>query len=758
MVLLVLGACGDDVTTQSTPAPDATWVGTTECASCHVDEAQAWSGSHHDLAMQDATDETVLGDFGEAAFTNFGDFTTFSRRGDAFVIQTEGPDGDVADFEVAYVFGVDPLQQYLIELDGGRLQAFTVAWDTRPAEEGGQRWFHLYPDEQISAGDRLHWTGPSMNWNYMCAECHTTALQRNFELATLTYETTWSEMDVSCESCHGPGSQHLALVESGVTPSSPIGLGLNPGLTDRTGGGWVIEDGEAIAHRTVSLAGSGQVETCAHCHSRRATLEQVRDPATSIHNSDMVSRLEPGLYHADGQVLEEVYVYGSFVQSKMYNAGVRCSDCHDPHSLELNAPGNALCASCHSVEVFDTPDHYFHEEGSSGAQCVECHMPETTYMLVDPRRDHSMRVPRPALAEEIDAPDACTMCHTDQSSGWAADVVENWYGPRDEKAEFAARAIHASREGRPGSGVALVEVASDLALSGIVRATALSMSSNQPSSQTLATVEAGTNDPDPAVRLGALAALDGVSPEARVPIAFRLLRDSIRSVRIEAARVLAPVPLTTLTGSQRALLGEVFQEYIDAQLVNADRAEAHTNIGNLYAQRGIADAAEIAYRDAIRVDASFALAYLNLADIYRALGREAEGEATLRDGLARALETPALHHALGLLLVRRGETNLAMEQLRRAVELAPDDPRMAYVLGVGLNSGGDWPAARKTIDSALASSPWDRDLLTLMATALRDQSETEEALQYAVRLAEVAPEDPGILQLLAELRRELAGR
>ena len=344
MVLLVLGACGDAATTQSTPAPDATWVGTTECASCHVDEAQAWIGSHHDLAMQDATEETVLGDFGEAAFTNFGDFTIFSRRGDAFVIQTEGPDGDVADFEVAYVFGVDPLQQYLIELDGGRLQAFTVAWDTRPAEEGGQRWFHLYPDEQISAGDRLHWTGPSMNWNYMCAECHTTALQRNFELATLTYETTWSEMDVSCESCHGPGSQHLALVESGVTRSSPIGLGLNPGLTDRTGGGWVIEDGEAIAHRTVSLAGSGQVETCAHCHSRRATLEQVRDPATSIHNSDMVSRLEPGLYHADGQILEEVYVYGSFVQSKMYNAGVRCSDCHEPHSLELNAPGNAIAS------------------------------------------------------------------------------------------------------------------------------------------------------------------------------------------------------------------------------------------------------------------------------------------------------------------------------------------------------------------------------------------------------------------------------
>jgi tetratricopeptide (TPR) repeat protein len=471
----------------------------------------------------------------------------------------------------------------------------------------------------------------------------------------------------------------------------------------------------------------------------------------------MVSRLEPGLYHADGQILEEVYVYGSFVQSKMYNAGVRCSDCHEPHSLELNAPGNALCASCHSVAIFDTPDHYFHEVGSSGAQCVECHMPETTYMLVDPRRDHSMRVPSPALAEEIDAPDACTMCHTDQSSGWAAAVVENWYGPRDEQAEFAARAIHASREGRPGSGAALTQVASDLALSGIVRATALSMSSGQPSSQTLVTVEAGTNDPNPAVRLGALAALDGVSPEARVPIAFRLLRDSIRSVRIEAARVLAPVPTTTLTESQQALLGEVFQEYIDAQLVNADRAEAHTNIGNLYAQRGIADAAEIAYRDAIRVDASFAPAYLNLADIYRALGRETEGEATLRDGLARVFETPSLHHALGLLLIRRGETKPAMEELRRAVELAPDNPRMAYVLGVALNSEGDWPAARRTIDSALASSPWDRDLLTLMATALRDQSETEEAMQYAVRLAEVAPEDRGVIQLLAELKRDLAG-
>jgi len=618
LTLLIPSACGDGEVDAGSLTLPASFVGASRCSACHAEQVGRWAGSHHDLAMQEVTAETVLGDFDDASFTAGGDTTTFSRHGDAFVIRTEGPGGALTDYEVKYVFGVEPLQQYILELDRGRLQPFTVAWDTRPAEGGGQRWFHLYADESIETGDPLHWTSPNMNWNYQCAECHTTGLHRGFELATLSYSTTWSEVDVSCEACHGPGSRHLEIIEDGPTADAPLGLGLNPRLADKTGGGWVIDEGETIARRTIALADPGQVETCAHCHSRRATLESIRNPASGLHDSDVVSRLENGLYHADGQISEEVYVYGSFVQSKMYAAGVRCSDCHEPHSLELRASGNALCARCHLPSAFDTPAHTFHEVGSTGAECVECHMPATTYMVVDPRRDHAMRVPRPGLTAEIGAPNACTRCHADESDTWATTTVEGWYGPRDDTAEYAARALHAARSGRPGAGAALAEVGSDASQPGIVRASAIAMSTRQPTALTLEAVRSGSMDPDPMVRLGALAALDGITPGARIPIAFRMLRDSVRSVRIEAARVLAPVAPTSFTLAQQGLLGERLQEYIDAQMVNADHPAAHTNVGNVYATRGVADAAEIAYRDAIRVDPTFGAAYLNLADLYRA--------------------------------------------------------------------------------------------------------------------------------------------
>ncbi len=158
----------------------ATYIGRDACATCHAAQTESWQGSHHDLAMQVATEGTVLGDFDDAGFTHFDQVSTFFRRDGKFLVRTEGPGGDLRDFEIAFTFGVDPLQQYLIELPGGRLQALSICWDTRPREAGGQRWFHLYPDENVDHDDELHWTGPNQNWNFMCAECHSTALKKNF--------------------------------------------------------------------------------------------------------------------------------------------------------------------------------------------------------------------------------------------------------------------------------------------------------------------------------------------------------------------------------------------------------------------------------------------------------------------------------------------------------------------------------------------------------------------------------------------------
>ena len=391
------------------------YVGSAVCASCHAVAYQAWQNSHHDLAMQEASAETVLGDFADAKFSYNGRPTRFFRKGEEYWLETDGPDGKPTPYRVEYVFGVHPLQQYLLRLSGGRLQALSIAWDNRPHREGGQRWFHLYPEDDIDARDPLHWTGPYQNWNSRCAECHSTNLEKKYDSAKQEYNTTWFELNVGCEACHGPAGKHLQLARSGTLAEHPdSGLAVN--LAER--GEWAFPGNHSIAARQPPLFGSQQVESCGRCHARRGTLGEYHY-GRQLLDTHRLSLLEDPLYHPDGQIRDEVYVYGSFRQSKMYQAGVVCSNCHDPHSNQLRAPGNGVCTQCHQASTYAGPRHHHHDTGSAGASCANCHMPETTYMVVDPRRDHSMRIPRPDLSVVIGTPNACNQCHQTQSAQWA---------------------------------------------------------------------------------------------------------------------------------------------------------------------------------------------------------------------------------------------------------------------------------------------------------------------------------------------------
>lgn len=744
-------------------APAAEYVGADTCAGCHEAETAAWRGSHHDRAMQLATDETVLGDFDNVDFVLDGVASRFFRRDGAFMVRTEGPDGTLADFEIRYTFGVVPLQQYLVAFPGGRYQALSIAWDSRPASEGGQRWFHLLAPDPPTAGDALHWTGRAMNWNAMCAECHSTNLVKGYDPRSRSYATTWSDIDVSCEACHGPGSLHVELAEGwtrggvGVETADPAArseaVGLSAAMADAEGG-WLFEPGASIARRTIPVAADDQVETCAHCHARRTTITQGRVAGRPLLDSDMVSRLDPLLYHADGQILDEVYVYGSFVQSRMYAAGVRCSDCHDPHTLELRRPGNALCAGCHLPSAYDVPDHHFHPAESPAARCVTCHMPVTTYMEIDPRRDHSMRVPRPHLGAEIGTPDACTECHSGEGVEWTVAAVERWYGVPDSADEArmdVARALHAGRRALPGAADLLRNVAADPEEPGIVRATALVLAGAQPSRATLDALRKAAGDPDPMVRLGAVAGLAGMPPQARPGVALPLLEDSIRAVRLEAARVLSPVPAAGLTESQRRLLRAASDEYEAALAVHADDPAQRMNLGVFRAERGLASEAESAYREALALDPTFAPAYVNLVDLYRATGRERDGEALLERALEMSPDDPALLHARGLQLVRLGRLDDALVALQAAAQQAPENPRYAYVLGVALDSRGDSDGARAVLETALAGHPGHRELLFMLASMSRDRGDVVSARAYAERLLAVAPDDPAVVDFVASL-------
>ena len=422
------------------PAPvAATYAGSAQCASCHAQQHAAWKGSDHDLAMQVATAESVLGNFANARFTYAGITSTFSRRDGKFFVNTDGPDGKLGNFEIKYTFGVRPLQQYLIELPGGRMQALGIAWDSRPKVQGGQHWFHLYPGQNLKAGDPLHWTGIQQNWNFQCAECHSTDLRKNFDAASGTFNTKWKEINVACEACHGPGSNHLAWARKEGAWQAIAAKGLAIALDERKGVSWTPVAETGSSKRSAPRQASREIDTCARCHARASRISDDYVHGKPPQDTHRLALLEDNLYWNDGQMRDEVYNWGSFVQSRMHAQGVTCSDCHDPHSLKLRAPANAVCAQCHLPAKFDTTGHTHHAAGTPGAACAACHMPTTTYMGVDARHDHSLRVPRPDISVQLGTPNACTQCHSKQSAHWAADAIGKWTGkPPASYQNFAA--------------------------------------------------------------------------------------------------------------------------------------------------------------------------------------------------------------------------------------------------------------------------------------------------------------------------------
>jgi Flp pilus assembly protein TadD len=723
------------------------YVGVAVCQGCHADATRRWRGSHHDLAMQVASAETVLGDFSDVSFQHQGELFEFGRRDDRFFVRAPGADGEPREFEVSYTFGVDPLQQYLIPLEGGRLQALAVAWDARPAASGGQRWFHLHPEESVPPGDVLHWTGASARWNTMCADCHSTNVSNEYEAADDRYRTTWSEANVSCESCHGPGSRHVSWGEGGADPAGNRGL-----IADlRDERVWRFSDGSPIAQRVPPEAPQAELETCAPCHSRRSRIADAA-PGEPFLDGYRPALLGEGLYHPDGQILDEVYVWGSFLQSRMQRAGVVCSDCHDPHSLDIEEP-DAVCAGCHQSEVFAAPAHHRHASGSAGASCVACHMPARTYMVIDARRDHSFRAPRPDLSVAIGVPNACSNCHGEPAS-WAAEATERWHGPERSAGTHYGEVLDAGRRRAPGAARALASLSRDAASPPIVRATAVQLLGSQLDPSSVSSLLRGLRDPSDLVRMAAVGAAEALPPQERWSALEPLLRDPVRAVRIETGRALAPWRAQLSDPHAASALARALAEYRAAQALDAGRPEPHVNLGILHAQLGEIDAAEREYRIAIRLGPFFVPAYVNLAELYRVRQSDDEGERILREGLAQVPDSGALEHALGLLLVRQGRGDEALEALGDAARLSPESARFAYVYGVALDSAGEKQRALEVLADAQRVHPGDADLLVALATLHRDAGDQDAALRYARQLLELRPEDPATQTMVRGLEAQ----
>ncbi|MYD96961.1 MAG: hypothetical protein F4X98_06200 [Gammaproteobacteria bacterium] len=712
-------SCGQAPGTLADADPE--YVGSATCATCHEAEYQAWGDSHHRHAMALPDPMSVAGDFATEVASGVQSPTAFLRSGDRFVVRTTGPEGTTADFDVAYVFGTAPLQQVLLPLSGGRLQAFGLAWDTHR-----RHWFHLQ-NSALPPDDVLHWTQPSHNWNLMCADCHSTAVVKGYDRATRSYRTTFTEVSVGCEACHGPGSVH---VESDGQ-QLPVGF---------------------PEHR------QGEINACAPCHSRRAQLAEGFKPHRPFLDHYSPALLEDGLYFADGQIEDEVYVYGSFLQSRMHAAGVTCSDCHEPHSAGIRAEGNALCVACHNpigredfptlpLGEFDHPDHHLHKPGEAGSFCVDCHMPARTYMVVDDRRDHGFRIPRPDLAAAIEAPNACTGCHLDQSSTWAADVLQDAFGPAGD---HFAPAFADGRRGLTDAAPGLVAVAENRGhppgaenrghppgeAKGhppIIRATALSLLRSYADESVQQAVVAGLGDPSPLVRIGALRGLADWPPESRWRWAGHLLRDPLLAVRVEAVPILAPL-LETLPVEGRMTLQASIAEYLDVQAFNDDRPESHTNRAGIHLAMGETVEAETAFREALALQPAWIPGLVNLADLYRATNRDTEGGELLARAARIAPESADVLSAYGLWMVRQDRRAEALRLFYRAANAPTATWRHAYVHAVALHSAGRPEEALDALDRGIDANPRDPQLLQTALGIARELGDSDRVESYRRRI------------------------
>ncbi|HRY06195.1 MAG TPA: multiheme c-type cytochrome [Hyphomicrobiaceae bacterium] len=599
------------------------YVGSPACAKCHMAQHAAWLKSHHANAWNLPNANTVLGDFSGATFTHNGVETHFIKKLEDYLIKTEGADGKNHEYKVQATAGITPLQQYLIETEPGRLQAFDVAWDVN-----GKRWYHLFPDQKASASDGLHWTGPYKNWNGRCAACHATHYKKTYDPRSRKFASTQAEIGVGCEACHGPGQRHIDWAQkqnASATASEPADIatkGLIPNFSSRSP--------------------QTEIQQCAGCHSRREALSDASPaPGTPYNDAYAIALLRPDLYHHDGAIKDEDYVYGSFLQSKMHRQGVRCSNCHDVHSGAVKAEGNALCTQCHSPagnasfptltkKDYDTPDHHFHQAGTDGALCKSCHMMERTYMGVDRRRDHSFRVPRPDLSAAIGVPNTCNDCHGDKSASWAAAELEKRFPNSRYRGAHFGTVFKAATRDLPGSVDALLAIASDKTQAPIVRASALDKLKGVASADIAGRSQALLKDEDPMVRAAAAELQRGLPPGERLPVLEELLSDQFRTVRIAAARTLLGAVGATATPAARTAYTKANGEFMHALMSRADFPETHMALGGLALQLRNMPSALAAFHEAVGQDPQLVAGWVMLVRIELALGRDGEALKLLR--------------------------------------------------------------------------------------------------------------------------------
>ncbi len=700
------------------------YVGDLACVSCHTKEYNEWSISDHFKAMQIANDSTVLGDFDDKVYTADGVTSKFFKKDGKYYINTQGEDGKNDDYEIKYTFGYYPLQQYLIEFSKGRMQVTRQSWDSR-----SKKWFHQYAGQKIAAGDWLHWTGNAQNWNTMCAECHSTNLQKNYDFVTDTYKTTFSNLTVSCESCHGPAKAHIDFVS-----------GKNHDPKNHEGSYMRLAKGSSQMT---------EIQACFPCHARKGNISALFINSDQILDNYIPEIPSTAFYQSDGQVRDEDYTYASFLQSKMYQHGVKCSNCHNPHSGKLLIAGNGVCNQCHQKEKYDVPTHTFHAVNTAGAECKNCHMPSRYYMGNDLRHDHIFRVPRPDLSVENGTTNACNDCHKEKTASWAAATIVKWFG--------STRKYHFAEDLSPGSKMDanaeahLIKLINDTATPSIIQATAVHYISELNSENSLQVLLRELNHLDPQVRYRAVTGLTNFAPNRWRSSVLPLLSDKVRAVRIATANALISVDDPQMAQDYGNGYTKASSELKDYVMYQTDFASGNIMAGDYFFKLKNYEHAEQFYLRGIQKDTAMNYARLNLATMYNLMGRNTDALKVLQTALKTDATNDRIFFNMALLYNELGDIAQTEKCLQQAIALKSKNPRVYYNYGVLMQQQQNHAMAEKLYKKALSLAPTDADINFALCVLYLQQNQPQLALPYAQTLRRYYPTDNRFLQLYQQL-------
>jgi predicted CXXCH cytochrome family protein len=677
------------------------------------------------MAMQPATDSTVLGDFNDAVFTADGVTSRFFKKEGKFYINTQSETGANADYEVKYIFGFTPLQQYLVEFPGGRMQVPRVSWDSK-----ANKWFHQYAGDKIPAGDWLHWTGNAQNWNTMCASCHSTNVQKGYDINTDSYHTTYNDINVSCESCHGPGKNHI----------------------DYINGADYKKGSKTPGSLLVLYKGQGQmteVNVCGYCHARRVDLTGNVLPGSEW-MQDLVAELPTTeFFYADGQMNDEDYNYTSFLQSKMFHRGVQCTSCHNPHSGTLRNVGSLVCAQCHSQQKYEAPTHTLHALNTKDVNCITCHMPSKLYMGNDLRHDHSFRIPRPDLTAKYGVPNTCNACHKDKSAQWAADQIAKGYG-KQPAYHFADDLVPGSRlDGN--SAAHLGRLMGDTGAPDIVRAAAVRYYSQLANAQTVGTMVPYLKDTSAMVRYAAVRGLSVLPVAAWKDAIGPLLTDPVRAVRIAAADLLVGLPANEMPAGYYDAFNKAKQELEKFTLFQTDFAVGNLQAGDYYRRQNDLAMAEKFYRRAVEKDSQMVNARVNLASTLNATGRNQEALNQLLQASRIQPRNDHVFYTIGLLHAEMKNLPAAEEALKKAIAINKNNIRAQYNYGLLLQQTGKAQLAEKVYLDALKIDGQNGELLNAITILYMQQNNVQKAMETGRQLKQYHGSDSRYAQLLRQL-------